>query len=75
MEEARAMNEFIQREEYSFWREEFREGLVCAYGEKNDLTLVRIYSEGSGIKININRNLAKVAPSSETVLGTLVQTM
>lgn len=75
MEEAKLMHEFVNREEYAFWREEFKEGLVCAYGEKSDLNLVRVYSEGRGIKIDINRSLAEVAPSSETVLGALVDAM
>ena len=74
LEEAKVINEMIQREEFGFWTDEFREGLVCCYGEKND-NLVRVYSEGKGIKININKGLADAAPSSEALLGVLVRSM
>jgi hypothetical protein len=75
MEEAKVINELVKRPEYSFWHEEFREGLVCAYGEKSDVNLVRVFSEGNGIKIQINRSLADAAPSAEQVLGALVRAM
>ena len=74
LEEAKVINEMIKREEFGFWTEEFREGLVCCYGEKKD-NLVRVYSEGKGIKININKELADAAPSSEALLGVLVKSM
>ena len=74
LEEAKVIHEMTGREEYSFWREEFREGLVCCYGEKND-NLVRVFSDGKGIKININKGLADEAPSSEALLGVLVKSM
>lgn len=75
MEEARVMYEFLQLEQYAFWHDEFKSGLVCAYGEKEDPNLVRVFSEGSGIRININRGIAESAPSSEAVLGVLVESM
>lgn len=74
LEEAKVIHEMTERPEYGFWKDEFREGLVCCYGEKND-NLVRVYSEGKGIKININKGLADAAPSSEALLGVLVKSM
>jgi hypothetical protein len=75
MEEAKVIHEMLQRPEYKFWSEEFREGLVCGYGEKGDANLVRVYSDGNGVKIAINRSLADAAPSAEAVLGSLVKAM
>lgn len=75
MEEAKVINDMIQRPEYQFWTQEFHEGLVCGYGEKGDANLVRVYSNGQGIKIAINRSLADAAPSAEAVLGSLVKAM
>lgn len=75
MEEAKVINDMLQRPEYKFWSEEFKEGLVCGYGEKGDANLVRVYSDGNGVKIAINRSLADAAPSAEAVLGSLVKAM
>lgn len=75
MEEAKVINELVKRGEFSFWSEEFEEGLVCGYGEKSDVNLVRVFSSGKGIKIQINRSLADAAPSAEHVLGALVKAM
>jgi hypothetical protein len=75
MEEAKVIHEMLQRPEYRFWTDEFRHGLVCAYGEKGDTNLVRVYSDGDGVKIAINRSLADAAPSAEAVLGELVRAM
>src|SRR5687768_6269964 len=65
MEEAKVIHEMIDRPEYEFWHKEFKEGLVCEYGEKGDTNLVRVNSDGNGIKITINRALADAAPSAE----------
>jgi hypothetical protein len=75
MEEAKVIHEMLQRPEYKFWVEEFKEGLVCGYGEKGDANLVRVFSDGNGVKIAINRSLADAAPSAEAVLGSLVKAM
>ena len=75
MEEAKVINEMLKRPEYEFWTEEFKQGLVCGYGEKGDANLVRVYSDGNGVKIAINRSLADAAPSAEAVLGSLVRAM
>ena len=75
MEEAKVINDMIKRPEYKFWTDEFKNGLVCGYGEKGDTNLVRVYSEGDGVKIAINRSLADAAPSAEAVLGSLVKAM
>lgn len=75
MEEARVINDMLQRPEYQFWTKEFKSGLVCGYGEKGDANLVRVFSDGDGVKIAINRSLADAAPSADAVLGSLVKAM
>jgi hypothetical protein len=65
----------IRLDNYKFWHEEFSNGLVCSYVEENDMSLVKVYSEGHGIKININKSLAVTAPLGETVLNQLVRAM
>ena len=74
LEQARAIDELTKRDEYQFWREEFAQGLVCAYGEVTD-ALVRVFSDSPGIKIAINQDLVMRVPASEAILGVLVRSM
>lgn len=74
LEEAKAIDSLTQREEYKFWRDEFEAGLVCGYGEKDE-NLVRVFSDGPGIRVNINKELADTIPSSKDLLGVLVKSM
>lgn len=73
LEEARAVDTLVRRPEYDFWRQEFGRGLTCRYGEEGD-DLVRVYSDGVGIKIAINETM-NTQESSEALLGTLVRSM
>jgi hypothetical protein len=75
LEEAKVLNEMLTQKQYSFWHDEFAKGLVCSYVEENDMSLVRVTSEGGGIKININKALAITAPLGESVLTQLVRAM
>lgn len=74
LEQARALNELIGRPEYAFWRAEFRSGLTCGYGDKKG-QLVRVFSEGEGIQVDIDKDLASKTPSSENILGVLVRSL
>jgi hypothetical protein len=75
LEEAKIINEMIKLDNFSFWHEEFSNGLTCNYVEDNDMSLVKVYSEGNGIKISINKALAVSAPLGESVLTQLVKAM
>jgi len=75
LEEAKIIHELLKLEEYSFWHEEFAKGLICGYSEDQDTSLVRVYSDGQGIKISINKSLAATAPLGETVLNQLIKAM
>ncbi len=74
LEQARAIDELTKREEYQFWREEFAQGLVCAYDDVSN-ALMRVYSDSPGIKITIHRELATTMPTSENIVGVLVKAM
>jgi hypothetical protein len=74
LEEAKALHELTQREEYQFWREEFAQGLACRYGE-DARELVRVFSDSPGIKITINPDLVATLPASEAILGVLVKAL
>ena len=75
LETAKAVHELSQREEYQFWQEEFAQGLVCRYGGEGE-ELVRVYSDGPGIKITVNQELADTLPYNGTILvGVLVKAM
>ena len=73
LEEAKALDGLLRRPEYEFWRQEFGRGLTCRYGDEGD-DLVRVYSDGIGIKIAINETM-NTQESSEALLGTLVRSM
>ena len=58
------MREMLGREEFSFLKEEFKAGFTCSYGE-NEKDLIKIYSDGPGIKIHINDEIASAFEDQE----------
>jgi hypothetical protein len=75
LEEAKTINEMLKLAEYKFWEEEFVHGLTCSYVDDNEHKLVKVYSEGDGIKISINKSLAGTAPLGETILSQIVRSI
>lgn len=74
LEKARAKQELTKREEYSFFIETFRQGMVCKYGEKDD-NLVRVSLQADqSIKISISEEM-KSKENSEHLLGVLIESM
>lgn len=74
LENARLFNELSQKEEYQFIKEEFKHGLSCNYGDEADY-LVKVFSEGLGVKIDINKDLVKNIPNSKAFVETLIRSM
>lgn len=74
LENARLFNELAQKPEYQFVLEEFRAGLSCNYGDKTSY-LVKVFSEGVGVKIDINKELVNDIPTSKTFVETLIRSM
>lgn len=74
LENARLFNELSQKEEYQFIKEEFKHGLSCNYGDEADY-LVKVFSEGLGVKIDINKELVKNFPNSKAFVETLIRSM
>ena len=75
MEAAKVIHEMVGKKEYNFWHEEFKHGLSCYFGDDSESSLVKVYSDGTGIKIVINRALMNTPPEKEAVLETLVRAM
>jgi len=74
LEKAKAKRELTKREEYSFFVETFRRGMVCRYGEKDD-NLVRVTLEkDNSIQISISEEM-KSQENSEHLLGVLIESM
>ncbi len=72
LEKARIKRELLSKEEYKFFLDPFRKGMVCRYGEKND-SLVRVYlSPDGGIQVDINEEM-KSAENSEALLSALIK--
>lgn len=74
LENARLFNELSQKEEYQFIKEEFKHGLSCNYGSETGY-LVKVFSEGLGVKIDINKDLVKNIPNSKAFVETLIRSM
>jgi hypothetical protein len=74
LENARLFNELSQKDEYNFIKEEFKQGLSCNYGDEVDY-LVKVFSEGRGVKIDINKDLVKNIPNSRAFVETLIRSM
>ena len=74
MEKARIFNEILQKPDYEFIKQEFAEGLRCRYGSDKE-HLVKVFSEGTGVQIDINKELVKHVPHSGTFVETLIRSL
>lgn len=72
VERARYFDEIIQKPEYQFIKDEFKAGLKCKYGDSQE-HLVKVYSEGTGIEIDINPELAHEAVQSGAFVESLIR--
>ncbi len=73
LEYARLFQKMTENENYEFVREELQQGLTCGYGENADGYLVRVFSEGVGVKISINKDLVKDTEKSEGFVEALIR--
>ena len=74
MEQARIFNEILQKPDYAFIKQEFAEGLRCRYGNDKE-HLVKVFSQGTGIQIDINKELVKHVPHSGAFVETLIRSL
>jgi hypothetical protein len=63
--EAQVINELMTKPESAFMVEEWREGLVAYFGEGDGDRLFRIYSDGRGLKFELNRNYTQTLGENE----------
>lgn len=72
LERARIKRELLGKDEYKFFLDPFRRGMICRYGEQND-NLVRVYlGEDGGIQVDINEEM-RSAENSEALLSALIR--
>lgn len=74
LEKAKIFNELASKPEYSFIKKEFLEGLKCKYGSSPE-HLVKVYSEGIGIEVDINQDLVEDIPHSGAFVETLIRSL
>lgn len=72
LEYARVFQQMTDNENYKFVKDELEQGLTCGYGEEGAY-LVRVYSEGVGVKISINKDLVKEVEKSEGFVEALIR--
>ncbi|GIL16373.1 MAG: hypothetical protein BroJett040_01240 [Oligoflexia bacterium] len=72
LEYARVFQQMTDNENYRFVKDELEQGLTCGYGEEGTY-LVRVYSEGVGVKISINKDLVKEVEKSEGFVEALIR--
>ena len=74
LEKAKAKRDLTQREEYEFFMDTFRNGMVCRYGEKHG-NLVRVsLGEDNSVQVSISEDM-KTKENSEHLLGVLIESM
>lgn len=73
LEYARLFQKMTENENYEFVREELKQGLTCVYGDDTEGYLVRVFSEGVGVKISINKDLVKDTGKSEGFVEALIR--
>ncbi len=73
-ERAKIFDELSQKMEYGFIKEEFKEGLKCKYGGTSK-HLVKVFSQGKGIEIDINRDLVKDIPQGSAFVECLIRSL
>ena len=57
--EARVINELLTKPEHSFVIEEWKAGLVAFYGVDSKEKIFKIFSEGRGLKLELNKEFTK----------------
>lgn len=72
LEYSRVFQQMTDNENYKFVQDELKQGLTCDYGEEGAY-LVRVYSEGVGVKISINKDLVKEIDKSEGFVEALIR--
>ena len=72
LEYSRVFQQMTDNENYKFVQDELKQGLTCDYGEEG-ANLVRVYSEGVGVKISINKDLVKEIDKSEGFVEALIR--
>ena len=73
LEYSRLFQKLTENENYEFVRQELKQGLVCSYANVEDGNLVRVFSDGIGIKISISKDLVKEIDKSDVFVQALIR--
>lgn len=73
LEYSRLFQKMTENPNFEFVKEELKQGLTCGYGEDTEGYLVRVFSEGIGVKISINKDLVKDTDKSEGFVEALIR--
>ena len=74
LEKAKIIDELITKKDYAFIVDEWRSGLECFLSDDSDERLYKIFSEGRGLKVNLNKNLAEsMGDSKSDFLASIVK--
>ncbi|MBX3020150.1 MAG: hypothetical protein KF799_00610 [Bdellovibrionales bacterium] len=72
LEYSRVFQQMTDNDNYKFVQEELKQGLTCGYGEEGAY-LVKVFSEGVGVRISINKDLVKEIDKSEVFVEALIR--
>lgn len=73
-EKSKIIKEMLEKEEFNFVSKEFENGLKCRIGP-TDGHLIRVFSLGHGIEIEINEEIKNNIDCSQHFLESLVRSM
>lgn len=57
--EGKIIDELISKPECKYLIDEWKAGLLCFFGNDSKNSIYRIYSEGQGLKLQLNKDFAK----------------
>lgn len=74
LEKARIFSELLEKPDFEFVKKEFQAGLKCKYSNTKEY-LVKVYSEGIGVDVDVNEELFKDIPNSIAIVETLLRSL
>ena len=63
--EARVIRELLTKQEYKFMLEEWQEGLAASFDDAGAVKMFRIFSDGAGLKLHLNKEFTSTLGEQE----------
>jgi len=64
--QAQFLKKMAQKEDFSFWKEEFEQGLICKYGKKEILKINRL--DRGGTEVSIDSSISQLPEEIVSIL-------